>query len=128
MIDWSLFRTGWRRRSALMLNTAGCPHWLIRWRCPKSATVLAAFVALGNTLGRSNQMLTDFLDIPADASARDILAAIDQLREEEQGRGAGRWLESDRIHKKVWAGWCYELADLFRDIALAIDGTEESLR
>jgi len=25
---------GWKRRSAMLLNEAGCPRWLIRWRCP----------------------------------------------------------------------------------------------
>ena len=28
------FILGWRRRSAMLLDEAGCPGWLIRWRCP----------------------------------------------------------------------------------------------
>lgn len=29
-----LFLLGWRRRSALLLDNAGCPLWLTRRRCP----------------------------------------------------------------------------------------------
>ena len=69
MIDWLLFRTGWRRRSALMLNTAGCPHWLIRWRC--------GVIIWGDVLGRGSPGLLDSSGI----SAEKIQAAIDRLRE-----------------------------------------------
>ena len=30
----SLFILGWRRRSLLILDAAGCPARLARWRCP----------------------------------------------------------------------------------------------
>ena len=30
----SLFTRGWRRRSAPMLDAAGCPLWLQKRRCP----------------------------------------------------------------------------------------------
>ena len=34
-MNWRrVFRLGWRRRSAMILDNAGCPGWLIRWRCP----------------------------------------------------------------------------------------------
>ena len=29
-----LFILGWRRRSAMILDNAGCPMWLVRLRCP----------------------------------------------------------------------------------------------
>jgi hypothetical protein len=29
-----LFREGWRKRSAMILDAAGCPLWLIKLRCP----------------------------------------------------------------------------------------------
>jgi len=33
--EWlSMFITGWRRRSKMILDNCGCPTWLIRWRCP----------------------------------------------------------------------------------------------
>ena len=28
-----LFIKGWRRRSLLLLDAAGCPPWLAQWRC-----------------------------------------------------------------------------------------------
>ena len=28
------FLLGWRRRSAMMLDAAGCPYWLVKLRCP----------------------------------------------------------------------------------------------
>lgn len=31
-----LFIVGWKRQSATMLDEAGCPIWLIKWRCPES--------------------------------------------------------------------------------------------
>lgn len=33
-MHWQLFRLGWFRRSAMILDEAGCPLWLIRLRCP----------------------------------------------------------------------------------------------
>ena len=30
----ALFLRGWRRRSAMLLDAAGCPPWLWKWRCP----------------------------------------------------------------------------------------------
>ena len=33
-IDRKSFLIGWRRRSALILDGAGCPMWLTRLRCP----------------------------------------------------------------------------------------------
>jgi hypothetical protein len=33
-IDWPLFRLGWRRRSRMIMDTAGAPLWLTRLRCP----------------------------------------------------------------------------------------------
>ena len=32
-MNWTAFRLGWYRRSALLLGCAGCPRWLIHWRC-----------------------------------------------------------------------------------------------
>jgi hypothetical protein len=32
-VDWREFRIGWRRRSAPILDYAGCPMWLIKQRC-----------------------------------------------------------------------------------------------
>ena len=29
-----LFLLGWRRRSSMILDAAGCPGWLIKRRCP----------------------------------------------------------------------------------------------
>ena len=34
MIQLKTFVAGWRRRSAMLLDAAGCPRWLVRWRCP----------------------------------------------------------------------------------------------
>ena len=31
-----MFLLGWQRRSAMILDNAGAPRWLIRWRCPKA--------------------------------------------------------------------------------------------
>lgn len=28
-----LFLKGWRRRSLMLLDVAGCPPWLAHWRC-----------------------------------------------------------------------------------------------
>lgn len=33
-IDTELFLEGWERRSAAMLDLAGCPTWLVKLRCP----------------------------------------------------------------------------------------------
>ena len=33
-IDPAVFRVGWRRRSRLILDSAGCPMWLAKRRCP----------------------------------------------------------------------------------------------
>ena len=32
---FDLLKVGWRRRSALFLDAAGCPPWLIKRRCPE---------------------------------------------------------------------------------------------
>ena len=34
MTRLALFLRGWRRRSAMLLDAAGCPPWLWKWRCP----------------------------------------------------------------------------------------------
>lgn len=72
----SLFLKGWRRRSAAMLDVAGCSPWLTRWRCPKNTAAMAAFV----TLGRGSPMLLDVEGI----SAEKVQAAIDRLREMQE--------------------------------------------
>jgi hypothetical protein len=33
-VNWKLFALGWRRRSAMILDNAGCPPWLVKLRCP----------------------------------------------------------------------------------------------
>ena len=33
-MDLRLFILGWHRRSAMILDSAGCPVWLVRKRCP----------------------------------------------------------------------------------------------
>ena len=71
-MNLSLFLKGWRRGSALDLDAAGCPYWLIRRRC------LA--VIWGNVLGRGSPMLLDVEGI----SAEKVQAAIDRLREAQE--------------------------------------------
>lgn len=42
------FLLGWHRRSALILDYAGVPNWLIRWRCRPMrgwGTIVNALVA-----------------------------------------------------------------------------------
>ena len=34
-MNWQLFRLGWRRRSAPILDASGCPSWLWKLRCPR---------------------------------------------------------------------------------------------
>lgn len=41
-----LFILGWRRRSLMILDNAGCPRWLAKLRCP----ALPAWGLLLNTL------------------------------------------------------------------------------
>ena len=41
------FLLGWRQRSAMLLDEAGCPEWLIRWRCPVPISWGDAMVLLG---------------------------------------------------------------------------------
>ena len=33
---FGLFRLGWKRRSMMLLDAAGCPWWIIKRRCPTS--------------------------------------------------------------------------------------------
>jgi len=32
-MNWTLLKLGWKRRNALILDMAGCPMWLNKWRC-----------------------------------------------------------------------------------------------
>ena len=34
MADFKMFSLGWRRRSAMIMDAAGCSWWLIKYRCP----------------------------------------------------------------------------------------------
>ena len=34
MIDIKMFLMGWKRRSAIIMDNAGSPIWLTKWRCP----------------------------------------------------------------------------------------------
>ena len=61
--QFRLFLEGWRRQSALQLDKAGCPTWLIRLRCP-------CILAWGNILARGSAILLDYPSISAD-SVRD---------------------------------------------------------
>ena len=67
-----LFLKGWRQRSALDLDAAGCPHWLIRWRCN--------VIIWGDILGRGSPGLLDSPGI----SAEEVQAAIDRLQEVQE--------------------------------------------
>lgn len=31
-----VFVKGWQRKSIMLLDLAGCPYWLIKWRCKPS--------------------------------------------------------------------------------------------
>jgi hypothetical protein len=33
VVDTEMFWLGWHRRSMIILDNAGCPMWLNRWRC-----------------------------------------------------------------------------------------------
>jgi hypothetical protein len=66
-----LFLTGWRRQSALMLDAAGCPAWLIRLRCP---TILA----WGRILGRGSVLMFPEWGIKAE----DVQKRIEELEVE----------------------------------------------
>lgn len=48
MNRYNLFRLGWKRRQATMLDAAGCPWWIIKRRChflPCWGTLLIALTA-----------------------------------------------------------------------------------
>ena len=68
----SLFYRGWRRRSAPMLDTAGCPLWLQKRRCP--------------TLRGQRRILWQFRAMEWGISAEDVQLRIDEL---EAGEGEG---------------------------------------
>lgn len=42
----SIFARGWQRKSLLMLDVAGCPRWLARWRCRMTRQENEAYAAL----------------------------------------------------------------------------------
>ncbi|TXH11546.1 MAG: hypothetical protein E6R03_14260 [Hyphomicrobiaceae bacterium] len=44
------FHKGWRRRSLLLLDAAGCPPWLAQWRCRLTRKEQAAYQALTDAL------------------------------------------------------------------------------
>ena len=67
----SLFLKSWRQRNPFGLDIAGCPHWLIRWRC--------GIIAWGNILGRGSSCLDTF-----GISAKNVQAAIDRLKEAQE--------------------------------------------
>ena len=71
-MNLSLLLRGWRRRSVSDLGAAGCPHWLIRWRCH--------VIIWGDVLGRGSPGLLDSPGI----SAERVQAAIDRLQEAQE--------------------------------------------
>ena len=75
--QFRLFLEGWRRQSALLLDTAGCPVWLIRLRCP-------CVIAWGNILARGSMIILDNRDIPA----ADIQRSVAKWERELQIDGA----------------------------------------
>ena len=68
-MNLSLFLRGWRQRSVSNLDAAGCPHWLIRWRC--------RVIVWGDILGRGSPMLLNVEGISAECTR----AAIERLQE-----------------------------------------------
>jgi hypothetical protein len=53
IVDTETFWIGWKRRSAIILDSAGCPIWLNRWRCGRPP----------KGWGRLLTELTDRLDV-----------------------------------------------------------------
>lgn len=53
-----IFVKGWRRKSRLLLDLAGCPTWLARWRCRLTPTERVAWVAISD-LVRRGEMYRD---------------------------------------------------------------------
>lgn len=45
-LDRQSFCVGWRRRSALILDNAGCPSWFIRLRCGRPSRDWGGVVGL----------------------------------------------------------------------------------
>jgi hypothetical protein len=68
-----LFCEGWKQQSALKLDVAGCPLWLIRWRCPTIA-------AWGHILGRGSVLRFPEWGIRAE----DVQRRIEELREQDE--------------------------------------------
>ena len=73
-----LFLEGWRRQSALQLDKAGCPTWLIRLRCP-------CVLAWGNILARGSATLLNYPGI----SASSVRERIEELSIADQPQDCG---------------------------------------
>lgn len=47
---FNMFRVGWSRRSAVMLDAIGCPVWLVKRRCPFTPGFGRLIIELGAAL------------------------------------------------------------------------------